>query len=169
MKESEDMPKWLMLLTSKSLAFLASFALTLGGVISWLLQGQLSKSDILKAATGLVGLLSASIWLAAIATTRLRAKISKLENEILSLQSRPSAVLKDATPSDRVLVAVYGSNRDDSGIAKSTKLSQAMVDTCLHELVGQKMLRRIMQPWQKTHHVVTPQGRKYLLDNHFIE
>ncbi|QTN32527.1 hypothetical protein HZ994_09360 [Akkermansiaceae bacterium] len=113
--------------------------------------------------------LGISLWNGARATTRLRSKISKLEKEILSLQSRPSPALKEVTHRDQVLVAVYEAGEDDSKLSEVTQLSQARVDDCLHELVKAGMIDQIMEPWETPHHVVIPKGRKYLLNNHLIE
>jgi len=168
-EEENQIPRLLLFLVTKSFALLASFAVILGGAVTWWLQEQLDTRGILGMASGLAGISLATVWTSVTVTNRQRAKIFTLEQKLLSLQSRPSPALKDVTHCDQVLVAVYEAGGDDSGLAKATQLSQARVDSCLHELVRALMVDQIMEPWETPHHVVIPKGRKYLLDSHLIE
>ena len=105
-EEENHIQRLLLFLVTKSFALLASFVVILGGAVSWWVQERLNTQAILSMASGLAGILLATVWTAVAITTHLRSKISTLEKEILSLQSRPSPTLNEATHCDQVLLAV---------------------------------------------------------------
>ena len=122
-------------------------------------------------ASGLSGILLATVWTAVTVTARLKTKISKLERELLSLQSRASPALKNATDLDVVLVEV---NRAGDAYARFPEMlgfSQTKVDDCFHKLKASGMIEfQLGQPWENnSRYAITPKGRDYLLQNHLVE
>jgi len=158
-------------LQTKTGALASTFLAILIAAVSTFLQEELGARGMSIAAACLLCVTLLVIWTAAATTTRLRAKISKLEGEVHSLLVRPSPALKEISESDKVLVEVYRDGSAYERFSEIVGLSQIRVDDCLRRLKEDGLIEfHLGGAWaSNSSYALTDFGRSYLLENHLVE